>query len=134
MAKAEGIPPTASVVVPGLSLNYVGEYVYAYNNLGASTTSANIFKFTTGTGLIVGNVELNPQFNYSNGATGFTRMRIKFNDTLIGLLFQESSDFYRSHMNLTIPPFTEVIIEVISSEDTAAEIITVGFTGRVYDA
>jgi hypothetical protein len=126
------VQANASVAATGLGIRYVGDYCYAYNNLGASTASANIFEFTTGSGVIVGNIELNPQFNYSNGATGFTRLRIKFNEALIGLLFQESSDFYRSHMNLIIPPLTEVVVEVISSEDTAAEIITVGFTGRVY--
>jgi len=117
---------------PSEALELVGDHAYAYANVQASTTSANAFDFTTGNYYFRGKIEFNPQLEYASGASGIARIRIKLNGAVVGLLLTESTDFYRSSMNLVIPAYTIVTVEVVSAEDSADEIITLGLTGRIY--
>jgi len=124
----------ATFLGPQLGLTIVGDHAFAYANASASTSSATVLDFQTpGKAYVDGRIELNPQVEYANGATGVARIRIKFNGSIVGLLITEATDFYRNSMSLVIPPLTRVTVELISGEDTAAEIITIGFTARVYN-
>ena len=114
------------------SLELLGDHAYAYASVSASTTSANAFDFTSGNYYFVGKIELNPQLEYANGSVGTCRIRIKLNGSVVGLMIVEATDWYRSAMSLVIPAYTQVTVEVVSGEDTASEIITIGLTGRIY--
>jgi len=131
MPEGVGYGPQNTVSI-GKDIHVIGNHAYAYTNVSASTSSANAFDFTTGSYYFVGRIELNPELEYANGSTGSCRIRIKMNGNLVGLLITEATDFYRSSMKLIIPPYTSVTVEVVSAEDTAAEIITIGLTGRIY--
>jgi len=127
-----GFGSGGSFTGPSEALELVGDHAYAYTNVPASTTSVNAFNFTSGNYYFVGKIQLNPELEYANGSTGSCRIRIKMNGSIVGLLITEATDFYRSSMNLIIPAYTSVTVEVVSAEDTPAEIITIGLTGRIY--
>jgi len=130
MAEILGI--SNSFVGPQEALELVGDHAYAYANLPASTTSATAFDFISGNYYFVGKIELNPQLEYANGSVGTCRIRIKLNGAVVGLMIVEATDWFRSAMSLIIPAYTQVTVEVVSGEDTATEIITLGLTGRIY--
>jgi hypothetical protein len=142
MAKAEGIPPTASVVVPGRSLNYLGDtWAYAYS--GEVSCSFNsettLLEFTTGEGLCVA------RFDYGIndvamdvGTHAF--YRIYFNDVIVMYRRDEMSGgvgvkpatMLATTMHLIIPPFTKTKITGFQSDGTAHDMFGI-LTGRVYD-
>jgi len=124
----------ATFLGPQLGLSIIGDHAYAYASAEASTSSATVLDFQSPKSYLVGKIELNPQIEYANGNSGVSRIRIKFNGSVVGLLLTEGTDFYRPSMKLIIPPLTRVTVEAVSNDDTAAEIITIGFTGRVYNA
>tara|TARA_Y100000310_G_C19971861_1_gene485842 strand:+ start:48 stop:467 length:420 start_codon:yes stop_codon:yes gene_type:complete len=117
---------------PSESLELVGDHAYAFANAEASTTSVTALDFTTGNYYFVGVIQMNPQVEYTNGSTGASRIRIKLNGATVGLLMTESTDFYKNSMDIIIPAYTSVTVEVVSSDDQAAEIITIGLAGRIY--
>jgi len=138
MAEAEGIPPTASVASVGQRLNYVGEWVYALSGpFEASDTSANMFSFTTGTGIIKGEFVFNGQVRYVSGsAGGHSVFELRFNDFTIGVYKSDTAQMDQPNQlfqKVIIPPFTEVLVKCISGENTATELLTATFSGRVYD-
>ena len=57
MAKAEGIPPTASVASVGPGIRYIGNWAYAFSgditDAGSGSAATTLLDFTSGTGLIV---------------------------------------------------------------------------------
>lgn len=119
---------------PQKGLTVIGNHAYAYASVEASTTSATVLDFQTPSDKIFkSKIEFNPQLEYANGSVGTSRLRIKFNGSVVGLLILEATDWFRSSMTYVIPPLTRVTVECVSGEDTAAEIITIGFTGRMYN-
>jgi len=141
MAEAEGIPPTASVVVPGLSLNYLGEWAYAYSGtISASYNSeTTLLEFTTGEGLCVTKFDFGMDDVAMDQATQIF-YQVYFNDLVVMLRRDEfyggigvkSSTMLSTTLNLIIPPFTKTKITGRQNDGTAHNMYAV-LTGRVYD-
>jgi len=134
MAKAEGIPPTASVVVPGLSLNYAGEWAFAYSGeVGVANIELSLLEFTTGAGIIVGEMQVGSK----NAENEDYEMKIYFNDLIIfaNTFHQQGTSYVDipSAVPLIIPPFTLVKATMDNIADTDTRNWTMGLTGRVYD-
>ena len=139
MAEAEGIPPTASVASPGLGLRYVEpNYCYAYSgSYQANNTSQTVLDFTSGEGTIFGKIELYAAAKFvSPGDGGQTTCQVAFNGEVITVMKAATEGgahgFGDAKCNVVIPPFTNVVIQVDSNEDTALELVHVILTGRVY--
>ena len=134
-AGGAGNPVGGSFTGPAEALEIIGNHCYAYNNLGASTTTADVMSFTTGNYYTVGTIQLNMGLDYSSLADQTTFLQAKLNGSLVTLLTAglTSSD---SQVNVTqeliIPPYTEVDIEIKATGDYSTRLITVGFTGRIY--
>jgi len=139
MVEAEGIPPTASTVVPGLSLNYVGEYAYAYSGMH-NVASANVehLAFTSGSGIIVGTISCMGSVDTANAALGgVTAFTIAFNGVTA---FKIKTDTEAEDMPsvqtvpIIIPPFTLVEVNADSNNSDVGLETSVTIAGRVYDA
>jgi len=132
MAEAEGIPPTASVVLPGLSLNYAAGWVYAYSGLVSSTSSGTeLLNFTTGDGLIVARLELNYAINQTDDMT----YDIALNGTVVQqwqCTGSKQPEQPQNTLHFIFPPFTQVIVSATSAGSAQDQAATI--TGRVYDA
>ena len=139
MAKAEGIPPTASTVVPGLSLNYVGDWVYGISGVVAiDNTEASALEGTTGSGIIVGTVQLNnPVDDDAPGSANVSTANIKFNGVSIAIISGSSTDNGTNRsviQKVIIPPLTNVVITVDSNGNESDRFGSLLLTGRVYGA
>jgi len=130
MAEAEGIPPTASVAVPGLSLNYLGNWAYAASGEVSSTDApplSTCLDFTSGVGLIVANVE----FLHTVITGENIDFEIAFNDNVILSFQADGTPNQQPHTyKILIPPFTHVVIKW--GCDTVTKDGTVFLSGRVY--
>ena len=141
MAKAEGIPPTASTASTGLGINYVGDWVFAYAGLFDSSTSEfEMLNFTTGAGIIFGEFTLNGSILFTadvhlGGNTGY---KIEFNGEEISTVKADTTGDNPVPVSLTqkviIPPFTKVVLTCVGGENSATERVSAYLTGRVYDA
>jgi len=138
MAKAEGLPPTASVVVPGLSLNYAGEWAYAYSGtLNVTATPINLLEFTTGAGIIVGKLKVLQ--STAAAEADDVLASLLFNELYIFRMvlgknaFQEFDPNSATAVDIIIPPFTLVQVELDNLSGTDADMSAI-LTGRVYDA
>jgi len=139
MAKAEGIPPSASVASVGPGLRYIANWAYAYSGLWpSSTTESTELDFTTGNGLIVGTVQLNNPVDDDNPSTAnVSTANIKFNGVSIAIISGSSTDAGTNRsviQKVIIPPFTRVVIIVDSNGNESDRFGSVLLTGRVYDA
>jgi len=135
MAEAEGIPPTASVVSPGLSLNYVGDWVFAYSGEIAVQSSAGevtLLEDISGSGLIMGDY----QFFYGTSAVDEFIYKMYFNG-VIGMSymvtnFREATPDVK--IGVILPPFTKIKLtaENLSTDNPRTQSATL--IGRVYGA
>jgi len=136
MAEAEGIPPTASVVVPGPSLNYVGQHVYGYSGIVGSdgTAELTLLEFTLGSGYAVALVE----FDYGEISSVDFTPRIYLNNQVISQPVQRGgatsneAEINPTPVHVIIPPFTEVKITMQSN--SGGREFGARITGRVYGA
>ena len=138
MAKAEGIPPTASVVLPGLSLNYAGDFVYAFGGLIQINDSAvTHLSFTSGTGIISAKISMTGAVKASDINNGEAVLficylndsavfNVKLNPKLEGLPGE-------TIMPIIIPPFTKVEVQATSVSTAADYVCSCVLAGRVYD-
>jgi len=135
MAKAEGIPPTASVVSPGLSVNYVGDWVFAYSGeiaVGSSAGEVTLLEDVSGAGLIVGDY----QFFYGTSATDEFIYKMYFNG-LIGMSYmvtnlRESTPDVK--IGVVLPPFTQIKLTAQNLSTDNARLQAATLIGRVYGA
>jgi len=137
MAEAEGIPPTASVASVGPRINYVGEWAYAYSgNLQINTSSVEHLSFTTGDGYILAKLYCNGSTADSDVLDGHTSLfHIQFNNVIIAVIKTETAteDMPQSDdIRVLIPPFTTVLVDVLSSSTSGGFKTSVTLTGRVY--
>jgi len=137
MEEAEGIPPTASTVVPGLSLNYLGSHVYGYSGqISVDSTLVSLIDSISGTGYIVAKV----QFNYGaiDDASDFEYV-ILFNEVKVFIYtvtgaHQSTASEPDNYINIIIPPFTRVQLGARRRTGSSAQPQFAILTGRVYDA
>jgi len=130
-----GNPVGGSFTGPAEALELVGNRCYAYNNLGASTTSAKVMSFTTGNYYTVGTLQVNMAMDYATTADNTSYLQAKFNGTVVTILtagLSAADSQTTANQDLVIPPYTEVDIELKGNGDNATRLITVGFTGRIY--
>jgi len=136
MAKAEGIPPTASVASVGSGINYAGDWVYAYSGLIASSgtegSPVSILEFTTGAGIIVA------EFSCCKSDTVTERglFAVTLNGAIVTKqIFRTGVSTYDETFpmvfKIIMPPFTEV--QLLSGFEYPTGDVTGSMTGRVYD-
>jgi hypothetical protein len=123
----------------GTSLNYVGSHVYAYSGAFAANTNTAIIgpvlNFTTGSEYIVGKMTLNPCCEISSVDVAGTYMRIKLNDEQVAMAFTSSAAVDApsvATIDLVLPPFTKVLVEVWADSTDADDLGNVQFIGRIY--
>jgi len=132
----EGVPYASSNVIAGagLELNYVGDHVFAYSGVRAtSNTDVNLLSFTSGSKIIKADVF----FGYLDNDNKSFEYKILFNSVLVsgwvtgGAGNQANADI-SPIIPIVIPPYTEVLITAknISSPDSVDQCATL--TGRVY--
>ena len=139
MPETDTTPVSASIATTGQSFRYIGNYVYGFSGtFEASNASADMFSFTTGSGIIVGEFTFNGQVRYVSGsAGGHSVFELQLNDLTVGVYKTETaaSDMpSQLFQRVVIPPQTKVLVKCISGEDTSTELLTCLFHGRVYGA
>jgi len=118
-------------------LSVVGNHCYAYNNLAASTSEAAVMSFTSGNYYADTILQVNMALNFPAGQDNISYLECKFNGQVVSLLVAgKLSDDSRMQATtaLIIPPRTDVEVNIASNGDDATRLITVGITGRIYDA
>lgn len=140
MAKAEGIPPTASVASLGFGIQYIGNHIYgASGEINTNNNVLTALEFTSGSGYILAFIY------WGVDITDFDTdknvgLEIKLNDLLF---YQTRGQLSASgdwdgivgniKVEFLIPPFTPVKIEVSTNQaNTVGQTILI--SGRVYDA
>jgi len=125
-----------SVTGPKLIFTDNGKHCYAYSGtFPASSTTAEMFNFKTGSEAIKGEFTLNGQIRYVAGsAGGHSVFQISFNDVVVHLTKCDTSGNdspVQTFQKVIIPPLTTVVVDCISGEDTATELLTSTFRGSV---
>ena len=122
-----------------LGLNYIGDFAYGYSGTFEATTSDQVvFEFTTGNSLFKGTLFATGTVNFTSGGLTngrFTGWKISFDNQVIAFLKTDSAQEDNPNevtMPLLIPPFTLVKVEIVSSADSSADLITTSLAGRVY--
>jgi len=137
MAKAEGIPPTASVASIGKGIRYMGNYCAAWSGVFTAQNSYQEFlSFTTGTGIIVGEFYLTAFAKPVATTMKDTVGQILLNGAIVYTGFLGAEVNRRpsaASIPMVIPPFTEVIVQLIAGTTSADDDATAHFVGRVYD-
>ena len=139
MTEADVIQPSASIASTGKGIRYIQEYAYCFSGtFQASTSAATMLSFTSGSGVILGEFTFNGQIYYIDGtAGGHSVFKISFNGVIIHLTKCDTAGNdspVQTFQRVIIPPNTSVLVECISSENNANELLTATFTGRVYGA
>ena len=121
----------------GSTLNFVGKFVYANSGtFEASTTEQTLYSFTTGSETIVGKINCYGQVNFGDpGQGGLTTWKLSLNSEIVGLMRVDTSALDMNNMhffNIIIPPYTKLVLEVLSTENTPAEQITAMLTGELH--
>jgi len=123
---------------PAEALEIVGDHCFAYPGaIGASSSSVQLLKFTTGNYYVVGTFFGNGSCEASAPANGnLTVFTIKFNGAIISLMKTESGTSTREQMtvrnDLVISSYTEVEVLMQSDANTSDRLVSAVFTGRIY--
>jgi len=134
MAKAEGIPPTASVASVGLGINYVGDWVFGYSGIiSVTNTETPLLEAVTGAGIIHAKVQ--PFYAQGSGGNNYL-YRIYLNDEIVAAYAADGATdpaLRGGNTKIILPPFTlfKFTTQNIASADPndMAGILL----GRVYD-
>jgi hypothetical protein len=126
----------------GNTLQYVGKnFAYAYAGASeASNSTVTVLDFTTGPEIVKGQIFGSGTVNYNSGNLGdgkFTAWKISMDGQVIGFLKTDSQQEDMPNeavMQILIPPFSHIEVEVLSSGSSASEFTTTSITGRVYYA
>jgi hypothetical protein len=132
------VQPEASVVQTGLDIRYVGEHAFAYSGLfAASATAETALDFTTGSGYIVAELQLNAAVDDDSGSMKGAFSVLTFNGVNVAVLITANSanDAPGSvRQSLIIPPFTHVVATIDMEGAGADEYGSITLVGRVYGA
>ena len=123
----------------GLGIRYVGkDHVYAYSGLYlANTNIQEVLSFTSGSGIIVGDLQLNAAVDDDDpGQVNITSANIYFNGTSIAILRAgvagDDTTPMSERQRVIIPPFTTVVVNVDNNGTEIDRYLSVILTGRVY--
>jgi len=145
MAKAEGIPPTASTASVGPGINHVGSHIYAFSGEITTDTAQSLtamLGFTTGNHYIIGKWTVCGSVNKDgvSATGGIDQFYLSFNGLGIQSLKTDSASYPQedSPTNYTIPilipPNSEVLCQGVSTINNANWTISQVIIGRVYGA
>jgi len=130
----EGVGYSGSNVVAGVgkSLNYVGEFAFAYSGFvtsPASTDTFTLLEFTTGSGLIIAKAD----FFYPTYSNDNFRYRILINDEdVVGVEVAHGADAnLLNAVDLVVPAYSTVKFTAASTVGNAVDQCAT-FTGKVY--
>ena len=116
----------------GSSLNYIGDYAYAYSGeIPVDNTETNLLDFTNGGEYIVCKI----QFNAAHGAGDDYVFKVYFNGEVVQrYLYAETVDrgVPDQPLYLIIPSYTHVQCSAQNVTDTSSNNQIVAITGRVY--
>jgi len=112
-------------------------WAYAYSGtFEAKSTTAIMLDFQTPDNIVEGEFTFNGQIRYAAGsAGGHSVFQLSLNGNVVGLYKSDTAQMDQPHQlfqRVVIPPLTHVVVECISGEDTANELLTATFSGRVY--
>ena len=119
------------------TLEYAGlGWVYAYSGgHGATTGSQTVLDFQTGSKLIVGVMTTNGNIVF-DGAGGLkSAFQISLNETVVAITQIDNQTDHSPgppQIELVIPPYTNVKVEVDSDDTNPGALSTVVFVGRTY--
>lgn len=139
MPHTDTIPVSAGIASTGEGIRYIGEHCYAYSGLYTASTTDNriVLDFTTGSGYIIGRIQVNAAVDDDSGLYAMSFSIIKFNDVGIAILATSNSAIDGPsvvYQPVVIPPLTRVTA-TLDNEGTAADQYgSVTLTGRVYGA
>jgi len=138
MPHTDVIPTSASTASKGFGIRYIGNYCYAYNNVTAELAQQLILDFTTGSGIIVGQITFyqfqNPEDPHDNASTAG---ELKYNGETVASLGVGTDGFKNPTwvvVNIVIPPRTRVQCYLDGTQSDASDIGSVILNGRVYGA
>ena len=125
----------------GLGLSIYGDRCAAYSGtITTANSSKTALEYTTGKGYIIGSYEFMGGVNYNAGNLNdgvIDAFQVSFNGIVIAIIkvdmIQEDMPT-KETLEVLIPPLTNVKVEALGSANAVSELITVTFTGRVYDA
>jgi hypothetical protein len=122
----------------GLELNIIGDFCYAYSGAIQTTTSlATVLDFTTPGAVIDGTFYLTPFVDLTSvGAGGVTAFQVQFNGVTVLEVKSDSGSEQMPPTNIIemiIPPYTKVNVQVISSSASAGFFATQIFKGKIYE-
>jgi len=126
----EGIPYSSSNVTAGtgLELNYLGRHCFAYSGTFNPGSGETFLSFQTGSGYIVGIVEVNADW----AGTGGNNMVVEIYLNEVRVVFEQDvgNDYVPgdTEFKLIIPPYTNVKVDLTGASAKA----NANFTGKVY--
>jgi len=129
-----------SQTVTGNALQFTNDNKHCYAFSGtfeASTTTQTMLDFTTNSEYLTGQLFMSGGVSYAAANLGdgqHTGYRIKFDDIIVSLVklssITEAMPTTATEPFL-IPPHTRVTIEILSSGDSATQLATCSFSGKV---
>lgn len=128
------VQPGASVAAPGLGVRYISDWAYAFSGLvGVDDNETALLEFTSGSGLIVGNIQCNLVADTADDQ----KYTIYINDIAImgyiTLGAQQSTDS-NNVMQILIPPQSLFKVTAINATDSSTNNNAASLVGRVYGA
>ena len=124
----------------GLSLNVIGSHCYAFSGaFGSVNAEQTMLSFTTGSFYTVGTFTFNGPVRMAYATSGGNAVyQISFNGVVVALgrvvtiVANDGPPTQNQLQEVIIPPYTEVTLIALCGEDTATELITATFAGRIY--
>jgi len=127
---------TNSFTGPAEALETYGDFAAAYTGLHtASTTTATVLSFTSGSYLFVGNFQLNGAVDPADGSLQQTTANIKFNGVSVAVITSGNGAIdapMSVDQPLVIPPYTEISVEFDSDGTSASRVASGTLIGRIY--
>jgi len=120
------------------ALEVNGDFAYAYNQQAMSADIVPVFEFTTGNYLFKGLLQFTGPTEFTAGeiASGeISGIEFKLNGGTVAYLKSETAaeDMpMKTELDVIIPPYTDVIVNLISPSNNADKINSISFVGRVY--
>ena len=136
MPETDTIPVSASVASTGLGIRYISDWAYAYSGtINVTATPVNLLDFTSGAGLIVGQLKVMQSTATAEGddilASLLFNQQYIFRMVVGKNAFNEFDPNSATATDIIIPPRTLVQVELDNLSGGDADMSAL-ITGRVY--
>ena len=133
MPETDAIPVSASVASTGKGIRYVGKWAYAYAKLTevADTNTHTLLDFTTGSGIIIGNMTFNRRSWEDDDALWYITMN---GLEMLYWIGRSAEPTGQNTFPIIIPPLTHFIGYVDKQTHSSDSKFGMNLTGRVYGA